>query len=300
MDIAVGRPEVVVEVAERQPDRSRWAIFLQLNFCIPATVLLLLVVAAIFAPQLAPYDPLHTSLTERLQPPAFAGGTDAHLLGTDKLGRDVLSRIIYGSRVSLSVSLLVILITSTIGTTLGILGGYLGGWVDGLLMRITDISLAFPGILIALLLAVILGPSLTTVVLAISLLGWAPYARLIRGEVLKLREADFVLQARIMGCSPRRIMLTHIFPNIVNPLLILATLFLGGIILLESALSYLGAGVPPPVATWGSMVSDGRGLIDTAWWISFFPGLAIGLVVLSGNFLGDWLRDRLDPRLRQI
>jgi peptide/nickel transport system permease protein len=198
------------------------------------------------------------------------------------------------------VSVLVILITGLIGTTLGIVGGYLGGPVDSLLMRITDISLAFPFILIGFLLAVILGPSVTTVVLAISLLGWAPYARLIRGEVLKLRNADFVLQARVIGCSPRRIMLTHILPNIVNPLLILATLSVGLIILVESALSYLGAGVPPPTPTWGSMVSDGRGLIDTAWWISFFPGLAIGLVVLSGNFLGDWLRDRLDPRLRQI
>ena len=299
MDIAIARPELVVEAGETGTGR-RWDIFLQLNFCIPAAVLLLLVVAAILAPQVSPYDPLQTSLTQRLQPPAFAGGTGAHLLGTDKLGRDVLSRIIFGARVSLSVSLLVILITSTIGTTLGIVGGYLGGFVDSLLMRITDISLAFPFILIGFLLAVILGPSVTTVVLAISLLGWAPYARLIRGEVLKLRNADFVLQARIVGCSPLRIMLTHIFPNIVNPLLILATLSVGLIILVESALSYLGAGVPPPTATWGSMVSDGRSLIDTAWWISFFPGVAIGLVVLSGNFLGDWLRDRLDPRLRQI
>jgi peptide/nickel transport system permease protein len=212
----------------------------------------------------------------------------------------VLSRIIFGARVSLSVSLLVILVTSTIGTALGILGGYLGGWVDSLLMRVTDISLAFPFILIGFLLAVTLGPSVTTVVLAISVLGWAPYARLIRGEVLKLRNADFVLQARIMGCSPLRIMVTHIFPNVVNPLLILATLSVGLVILVESALSYLGAGVPPPTATWGSMVSDGRSLIDTAWWISFFPGVAIGMVVLSGNFLGDWLRDRLDPRLRQM
>jgi peptide/nickel transport system permease protein len=298
MDIAIARPEVLVD--ETKPSPRRWDIFLQLNFCIPATVLLLLVVSAIFAAQLAPYDPLQTSLTDRLKPPAFAGGTNAHLLGTDKLGRDVLSRIIWGSQVSLSVALFVILITGSVGTALGILGGYLGGWVDSLLMRITDISLAFPGIVIALLLAVIMGPSLTTVVVAISLLGWAPYARLIRGEVLKLREADFVLQARIIGCSPLRIMVTHIFPNIVNPLLILATLFMGATILIESALAYLGAGVPPPRATWGSMVSDGRSLIDTAWWISFFPGLAIGLVVLSGNFLGDWLRDRLDPRLRQI
>src|SRR3979409_991228 len=299
MDIAIAHPELVVEAEEKRPAR-RWDIFIQPNFCIPATMLLLLVVAAIFAPQVAPYDPLQTSLTDRLKPPVFAGGTEAHLLGTDKLGRDVLSRIIFGARVSLSASLLVILITSTIGTALGILGGFLGGYVDSVLMRITDTSLAFPGILIALLLAVTLGPSFTTVVLAISLLGWAPYARLIRGEVLKLRTADFVLQARIIGCSPRRIMATHIFPNIVNPLLILATLSVGLVILVESALSYLGAGIPPPIATWGSMVADGRGLIDTAWWISFFPGLAIGLTVLSGNFLGDWLRDRLDPRLRQI
>src|ERR1700730_17490593 len=299
MDISVRSPEFVVEVGERRSKR-RWDIFLQLNFCIPAAVLVILVAAAIFAPLLSPYDPLQTSLTQRLQPPVFAGGSQAHLLGTDKLGRDVLSRIIFGARVSLSASLLVLLITSTIGTALGILGGFLGGYVDSVLMRITDTSLAFPGILIALLLAVTLGPSFTTVVLAISLLGWAPYARLIRGEVLRLRTADFVLQARIMGCSATRIMLTHILPNIVNPLLILSTLSVGLVILLESALSYLGAGIPPPTATWGSMVSDGRGLIDTAWWISFFPGLAIGMVVLSGNFLGDWLRDRLDPRLRQI
>jgi len=298
MDIAIGRPDVLVDETKR-PER-RWDIFTQPTFWIPTAVLLVLVVAAILAPLIAPYDPLQTSLTDRLKPPAFAGGSQAHLLGTDKLGRDVLSRIIYGARVSLSVSLMVILITSVIGTTLAILAGYLGGAVDSVLMRVTDISLAFPGILIALLLAVILGPSFTTVVLAISLLGWAPYARLIRGEVLKLRNADFVNYARIIGCSPRRIMLTHILPNVVNPLLILATLSVGLIILIESALSYLGAGIPPPVPTWGSMVADGRGLIDTAWWISFFPGLAIGMVVLAGNFLGDWLRDRLDPRLRQI
>jgi peptide/nickel transport system permease protein len=300
MDVALGRPEVLVESPGVRRRERRWDIFLQLNFLIPVTVLTIMLLGAIFAQQVAPYDPLQTSLTARLQPPAFAGGTDAHLLGTDKLGRDILSRIIYGARVSLSVSLLVILITATIGTTLGILSGFFGGWADSLIMRVTDVSLAFPGILIALLLAVTLGPSFTTVVLAISLLGWAAYARLIRGEVLKLRNADFVAQARIVGASPWRIMLTHIFPNVVNPLLILATLSVGIVILIESALSYLGAGIPPPTPTWGSMVSDGRGLIDTAWWISFFPGLAIGMVVLSGNFLGDWLRDRLDPRLRQI
>jgi len=299
MDIAIGRPDLVVDAEPQRPTHS-WAIFLQPNFFIPATVLVVMLLAAIFAPLISPYDPLQTSLTDRLKPPAFAGGSSAHLLGTDKLGRDVLSRIIWGARISLSVSLVVIAITGFIGTALGIIGGYLGGASDSVLMRITDISLAIPGIVIALLLAVIMGPSFWTVILAISLLGWAPYARLIRGEVLKLRNADFVLQARIIGCWPGRIMLTHILPNVVNPFLILATLSVGLVILLESALSFLGAGVPPPIPTWGSMMSDGRSLIDTAWWISFFPGVAVGLVVLSGNFLGDWLRDRLDPRLRQI
>jgi len=230
VDVAVGLPELLVDAGPSRPAR-RWDIFLKPNFLIPAIVLVLMFGAAIFAPQIAPYDPNQTSLTARLQPPSFAGGTNAHLLGTDKLGRDVLSRIIYGARVSLSISLLVILITGTIGTALGIIGGYLGGATDGAMMRITDISLAFPGILIALLLAVTLGPSYTTVVLAICLLGWAPYARLIRGEVLKLRNADFVLQARVIGSSPARIMYTHIFPNIVNPLLILATFSVGLIIL---------------------------------------------------------------------
>jgi len=279
----------------------RMRISSQLTFVLPAAVLLLLVLVAIFAPLLAPYPPTKIAMTERLLPPVFVeGGSTAHPLGTDLIGRDVLSRVIYGARVSLSVSLLVILITASIGTVLGIIAGYLGGRTDAFLMRVTDISLAFPGILIAILLAVILGPGYWTVVLAISILGWAPYARLIRGEALKLREADFVAQARIIGTSPARIMVRHIFPNIINPLIVMATLSVGFVILTEAALSYLGAGIPPPIPSWGNMVSDGRNLIDSAWWISFFPGLAIGLVVLSGNFLGDWIRDKLDPRLRQV
>ena len=279
----------------------RIRIFRQMTFAIPAAVLLLLVLTAIFAPLLTPYPPTKIAMMERLLPPAFVdGGSTAHPLGTDLIGRDVLSRVIHGARVSLSVSLLVILITASIGTVLGIVAGYLGGRTDAFLMRVTDISLAFPAILLAILLAVILGPGYWTVVLAISILGWAPYARLIRGESLKLREADFVAQARIIGTPPMRIMVRHIFPNIINPLIIMATLSVGFVILTEAALSYLGAGIPPPTPSWGNMVSDGRNLIDTAWWISFFPGVAIGLVVLSGNFLGDWLRDKMDPRLRQI
>jgi len=279
----------------------RALIFGQMTFVIPVTVLVLLVLTAIFAPFLAPYSPTKISMTERLLPPFFSdGGSTAHLLGTDLIGRDVLSRVIYGARVSLSVSLIVILITGSIGAVLGIIAGYLGGRTDASLMRITDISLAFPPILIALLFATIIGPGYWTVVLSISILGWAPYARLIRGETLKLREADFVSQARIIGSSSLRIMVRHIFPNIVNPLIVLATLSVGIVILTEAALSYLGAGIPPPTPSWGAMVNDGRNLIDRAFWISFFPGLAIGLVVMSGNFLGDWLRDRLDPRLRQL
>jgi peptide/nickel transport system permease protein len=284
---------------EPSPRRKRAA--LQLNFIIPAAVLLLLVLVAIFAPLLAPYSPIKTSPVDRLLPPFFIdGGSTAHLLGTDTLGRDILSRVIFGARISLSVSLLVILITCSFGTMLGILAGYLGGTTDNVLMRLTDASLAFPGLLLAMLLAVALGPSFKTVVLAISILGWAPYARLIRGEALKVRQTDFVAQAGIIGSSPVRIMVKHIFPNVVNPLIVMMTLSLGTVILVEAALSFLGAGIPPPNPSWGSMVNDGRNLIDKAWWISFFPGLAIGLVVLSGNFLGDWIRDKLDPRLRQL
>jgi peptide/nickel transport system permease protein len=274
---------------------------LKITFLLPVIVLGILIIAAIFAPVISPHDPYQGVLSDRLSPPAFVpGGNSAYLLGTDLLGRDILSRIIWGSRISLSVSLLVIAITAAVGTAMGIAAGYLGGRVDAFLMRITDIAMAFPGILIAMLLATALGPSFKTVVIAMSILGWAGYARLIRGETLRLRETDFVAQARVIGTSPIRIMLRHIFPNVVNPLIIIMTLAVGMMILLEAGLSYLGVGIPPPNPSWGSMVSDGRNLIDKAWWISFFPGVAIGLVVLSGNFLGDWLRDKMDPRLRQL
>ena len=288
----------------------RARIMKRLTFIIPVVILSLIIFVAIFADLawiglpdvgLAPYDPVKMSLPDRLKPPFWdEEGSTEHLLGTDKMGRDILSRLIFGARISLSVSLLVILITSFIGTVLGILGGYLGGRTEAFLMRITDISLAFPPILVAMLLAVSMGPSFTTVVLAISLLGWAPYARLIRGETLRLREMDFVAQARVIGTSPFRIMLRHIFPNVINPLIIIMTLQVGLLIITEASLSFLGVGIPPPAPSWGNMVNDGRNLVDTAWWISTFPGIAIALVVMSGNFFGDWLRDKLDPRLRQL
>lgn len=288
--------EVLVE-----NETTKRKVIIPWGLIIPGTVLLLLVFVAVFAPLVSPYSPIKTSLAQRLMPPFFIqGGSASHILGTDMLGRDILSRLFYGARISLSISLLVILITGIVGTMVGIISGYFGGRIDSLLMRTTESCLAIPSILIALLLAVVLGPSFKTVVLAISLLGWAPYARLIRGEALRLREADFVSQARIIGSSSLRIMLIHIFPNVVNPLIVISTLSIGLVILMEAALSYLGAGVPPPTPSLGSMVYDGRNLIDKAWWISFFPGLAIGFVVMAGNFLGDWIRDKLDPRLRRL
>jgi peptide/nickel transport system permease protein len=281
-----------------------------LMLIIPAVILSLMIIMAIFADlswlgrpdlRISPHDPNHIVITDRFLPPAFMeGGKSDYLLGTDKLGRDVLSRIIYGSRISISISVLVILITTLIGTLLGILAGYAGGRLDGFIMRVTDIALSFPGLLLAMLLAVAIGPGYWTVVFALSILGWASYARLVRGEAMRLRASDFVAQARVNGASDFRIMLRHIFPNVINSLVVMMTLSLGMIILSEAALTFLGVGVPAPTATWGSMVSDGRSYLDTAWWASAFPGIAIGLVVMSGNFLGDWIRDKLDPRLRQL
>lgn len=273
----------------------------KLTFIIPVTILTILVITAIFAPLLAPYDPVKTNMLERRAPPIFLhGGTSAHLLGTDGLGRDILSRLVYGGRVSLSVAILVILITSAVGTIMGITAGFLGGRIDGFLMRLTDVAMSFPPLLIAMLLSVGLGPGYLTVVFALSILGWAGYARMVRGEALKLAGSDFVAQARINGASDLKIMIKHIFPNVINSLVVLMTLAVGLMILAESTLSYLGIGIPAPTPSWGSMVADGRNDLDRAWWIATFPGIAIGLVVLSGNFLGDWIRDKLDPRLRQL
>jgi len=268
---------------------------------IPIIILAALVFVAIFADLITPYPPNEMSLTDRLTPPFFMPeGSTAHLLGTDTIGRDILSRMIFGARISLSVALMVIAIATVIGTVLGMIAGYRRGRVDAVLMRVTDAALAFPALLIALLLGVVLGPSFSTVVLALSALSWAPYTRMMRGEVMRVREEDFIAQARVIGSSPARILITHLFPNVVNTLIVLMTMSVGLVILIEASLSFLGAGIPPPTPSWGSMVADGRNLFARAWWISLFPSLAIGSVVLSGNFLGDWIRDKMDPRLRQL
>ena len=269
---------------------------------IPLLILLvLLIIPAIFADLIAPHDPEGLNLRARLQPPAWLeGGSWEYALGTDKQGFDILSRIIHGARISLSISLLAIALGGGVGTTLGLLAAYRGGWVDTLIMRIVDIKLAFPSILLALVLVAVSGPGFQTVVLVIALLLWARFARMVRGEALSIKQQDFIARAQVAGASPLRIMLRHIFPNVVNTVVVLATLEVGHVIILESTLSFLGAGLVEPTPAWGLMVSGGRTLIVSAWWLFFFPTMAIVLTVLSMNLLGDWLRDRLDPKLRNV
>jgi peptide/nickel transport system permease protein len=266
-----------------------------------AILVFFLVIPAVFAPLVAPFDPYQGALRARLIPPFWQeGGTIEHLLGTDKLGRDMLSRLIYGARVSITVSLIAIFVSGIIGTLLGLISGYFGGRTDSAVMRLVDISLSLPTILLALVLSAALGPSFTTVLIVISVLLWARYARLVRGETLSIKERDFIARARVAGASHLRIMLRYILPNVINSLVVLATLQVGYVILLESTLSFLGAGLPRAEPAWGLMVADGRELIVTAWWVSMFPGIAIMLTVLSLNLLGDWLRDHFDPKLKNI
>jgi len=268
---------------------------------IPVFIVLTLIFTAIFANMLAPYSPYEQSLPDRLKPPFWVeGGSSRNLLGTDLLGRDIFSRLLYGSRISLLVALMGILVAGSIGAVLGILSGFYGGMIDALIMRTCDATLSLPIILLALLLAVILGPSLANLIYIMGIVLWARYARVVRGEVMSLKEQEFVAYARVAGASSFKIMIRHIFPNIVNTLMVLITFQTGYVIILESFLSFLGAGVPPPIPTWGGMVAEGRGYIITGWWISVFSGLAISLVVLSLNLFGDWLRDYLDPKLRQV
>ena len=267
----------------------------------PLVIIVTMLFVAVFAPILAPHSPIDQTLADKLIPPFWEeGGTTKYLLGTDGFGRDVLSRLLYGARVSMIVSALALLVGGGVGLVIGIVSGYVGGRLDNLLMRIVDAALAFPAILFALLLAVTMGQGLRTIVIAISLLLWARFARVVRGEVLAVKQRDFVSLARVHGCSPVRIMVTHILPNVMNTFMVLLTLYVGVVIVAEASLSFLGAGIPPPTPSWGLMVAEGRGKVASAWWISLIPGIAITLVVLAFNLFGDWLRDRLDPKLRQL
>jgi peptide/nickel transport system permease protein len=258
-------------------------------------ILAVLVVVALLAPYLAPYDPTAVRLAEGLSGPSIA-----HPLGQDKLGRDILSRIIYGARISLYVGLVTVLLSALVGTVVGAVAGYLGGLVDELVMRLIDILLAFPGILLAIALMAVLGPSLNNVVLALTLVGWVTYARLVRGQVLSLREHEFVLAARALGAGGRRIVLRHLVPNVLGPVVVQATFGIAGAIVAEASLSFLGLGAQPPTPSWGAMLNDGRAFLLIAPHLTTFPGLAIMVVVLGLNFLGDGLRDMLDPRERPL
>jgi peptide/nickel transport system permease protein len=258
-------------------------------------ILGVIVVCAIFAPLISPENPLATSLPDALQPPSHA-----HLLGTDALGRDELSRLLYGARISLTVVIVGVAGAGLIGLIVGIVSGYVGGAFDAVLMRLTDAFMGLPTLLIALVFVMSVGQGLKTVIIALTLVGWAPFARIIRSEVLSVKERDFVSLARIAGVSQLRIMYVHIFPNVFSTFVVIATLQMSQFVLTEASLSFLGAGVPPPTPSWGNMISDGLQYIQTAWWLSLIPGIALVAMVLAMNLLGDWLRDVLDPKLRQV
>lgn len=279
--------------------RSRRRPRIGLSPTLPIAILFVMVMAAIFAPILTPYDPVKNKLIDSLLPPFWVdGGSLDHVLGTDGFGRDVLTRLLYGARVSISVALLALTIAVVIGTLIGVVAGYVGGSVDSLLMRLVDIMLALPTILVALVVAVAVGPSFQNLVLVLGVLNSPRLARIIRGEVLLLKHGDYARYARAIGVPAWLIVARHVFPNVLPSLLVVTTLEVGGVILAEASLSFLGAGLPPPTASWGVMIADGRALVATGWWIALFPGIAITITVLACNALGDWLRDYLDPKTR--
>jgi peptide/nickel transport system permease protein len=263
-------------------------------------VLVVLILPALLADPITTHDPVRGVLADRLEPPAWMeGGSWAHPLGTDKLGRDILTRLIYGARISLTVSTITILIGAIVGSTLGLLAGYFGGWIDRIISWLIDTFLSLPSVLLALVVVSVIGPSFVTIIVILTITIWASFARQVRGETLSVRETEYVARAKVAGSPVWRILLRHVLPNVANTLVVLATLQVGVVILEESSLSFIGAGIPRPNPSWGVMVADGRDQILTSWWISLFPGLAILLVVLSLNLFGDWLRDFLDPKMRQ-
>jgi peptide/nickel transport system permease protein len=270
---------------------------------VPLCIITPLVFVALFADVLAPYDPtLPVSGAKIFAPPFWmAGGSLQTLLGTDFQSRDILSRLMYGARVSLVVGVMGTLVAGTLGTAMGILSGYLGGWVDQVIMRLTDAWLALPALVFAIFLATMLGPSMWNIVIILGLVYWTRYARVIRGEVLSLREREFVKLAEVAGAGKRRVILRHILPNVLNTTMVMASLTVGVVIIAEASLSFLGVGVPPPQPAWGLMLSEARPtLMAGRWWLTVFPGACILLVVLATQLFGDWLRVRLDPQLRNL
>ena len=285
--------------------RSEWSARLRWFFrTVPvgsAAILTVLLLCAVFAPVIAPHDPAEQNLSRALRPPAWdARGSRANLLGTDALGRDILSRIIYGARLSVVLGLIAVSVGSIAGTFLGLLAGYVGRAADTVVMRFVDLWLAIPPILLAMVFASVFGAGFKTIIIILILTGWVQYTRVVRGEVLSLREREYVALAKVAGIRPLTIMWRHLLPNVAGTLAVLATLDFARVILFEAALSFLGMGVQPPTSSWGLMLSDGRDVLSVASWLATYPGLAILLTVLSINLLGDRLRDHFDPHLRQV
>lgn len=262
-------------------------------------ILVAIALAALFAEVIAPSAPETQALTERLDPPSWLGGEHGYMLGTDQLGRDVMSRVIFGSRVSLIVGVAGVILSGTLGVTLGLLAGYFGGYWDRVIMRVTDVQQAIPALALAIAVVAVLRPSLLNLIIVLAVTTWVAFARVVRSEVLALRESLFVEAARVVGARDTRIIALHILPNVAASIIVIASLTVANLILFEASLSFLGLGVPPPTPTWGRMVFDGLEYVSTAWWIPLFPGVAVMLTVLGSNLVGDWLRDALDPRQRQ-
>ena len=283
--------------------RRRWLRLVRELPLMPLAILVPFVVIALLANLIAPYDPTEPIPGAKIFEPPFwtQGANPDALLGTDFQGRDLLSRLIFGARVSLIVGVVGTIVAGSIGTTLGILAGYLGGWVDQVIMRITDAWLALPALVFAIFLATMVGPSMWNIIGILGLVYWTRYARVIRGEVLSLREREFIKLAEIAGASRTRVILRHVLPNVLNSAMVLASLTIGVVIIAEASLSFLGVGVPPPEPAWGSTLADGRSMLMVGdWWLTVLPGLGIMLVVLATQLLGDWLRVRLDPQLRNL
>jgi peptide/nickel transport system permease protein len=278
-----------------------WWGFIRRWPVIPVFIIGVMIIVGIFAPVIAPLHYRDQNLRFAEVPPIWMeDGSSERILGGDVVGRDILSRLIYGARITLMISAVSLLSGAVIGVTAGLVAGYVGGWTDEIIMRVVDVWFAIPFLLLALIVVIVFGPSLSLILILLAFLTWAGFVRNIRAEVLILKNADYVSSAKVSGGSVLRIVLRHMLPGVFNTVLVLATLRVGSLILAEASLSFLGAGIPAPTPAWGGMIADGRDSLDTSWWIAAFPGIAIMLVVMSMNFLGDWLRDKLDPKLRQV
>lgn len=274
-------------------------IMKNLKGIVGGTIIIIIVLSAVLAPFLYKVDPTSTNLTKRLEPPVLFGGSIEHLFGTDQLGRDILIRIMYGTRVSLIVTVGANLISILLGVPLGMITGYYGGVIDNVLMRIGDIQLSIPFLVLAIAAVAALGSNLVNVIILLGVIGWIQFARLVRGNTMNIKEKEFILAAKAIGSSSFRILFFHIFPNILSSIIVLSTFQLALLIIVESSLSFLGLGIPPPRPSLGSMINNGRSYIQTAWWLSAIPGCIITLIILGINLFGDWLRDSFDPHFKR-